>query len=126
MPTKARVGAAVVFGSDGKTIVSTALGNLCYWDAATAKLKRSAAGLGEDIYYLAALSRDGATVAFGDFTGRVLLWDVATAKMMLTLPGHSAQVVALRFAPDGKALISIDANGTIKLWELRRLQETAK
>src|SRR5262249_9139382 len=53
-----------------------------------------------------ALSPDGTTVATGEIEGTVRLWQAATGKPLATLKGHTATVISVAFAPDGKTLAS--------------------
>ncbi len=64
-----------------------------------------------------AASPDGLFLATGEFDTTVKLWDAATGKLLLTLFGHSSQVVSVAFRPDGKTLASASEDGTIKLWD---------
>jgi len=49
--------------------------------------------------------------------------DRSPALDLATLSGHQARVEALAFAPDGKLLVSGDAGGVLKVWDLRTGQE---
>jgi WD40 repeat protein len=41
------------------------------------------------------------------------------------LTGHTNQVAAVAFSPDGKTLASGDRSGAVKLWSVTTLQEVA-
>src|SRR5439155_6990913 len=79
-----------------------------------------------------ALSADGRTLAAGSWGGSLHLWEVATGKLLQSLPGVREWVRAVAFSPDGGLLASTagrsDQSGEIILWdvaagkELRRLQ----
>jgi WD40 repeat protein/serine/threonine protein kinase len=51
----------------------------------------------------------------------VQLWDVPSAKLLATLPGHARGMAALAFAPDGNTLASGDQDGVVKLWDVARV-----
>jgi WD40 repeat protein len=48
----------------------------------------------------------------------VHLWDLSTGCQLHTLKGHSSQVVAIRFTPDRKMLISAAWDNTIRVWDV--------
>jgi WD40 repeat protein len=50
-----------------------------------------------------AFSPDGGTLAASDFSGKVVLWDLATLKEKTTLK-HSRSVRSVSFSPNGKSL----------------------
>jgi WD40 repeat protein/transcriptional regulator with XRE-family HTH domain len=62
-----------------------------------------------------AISPDGQTLAGGDDTGNVELWDMATKQLTSALP-VSGGVTSVAFSPDGKTLATGDKNGSAVLW----------
>jgi WD40 repeat protein len=66
-----------------------------------------------------ALDGKGAQLAIGLSDGTVLLRDVATGEVIVRLQQNGCPVTALAFAPDGARLVSLDANGTIHVWETK-------
>jgi tetratricopeptide (TPR) repeat protein len=77
-----------------------------------------------------ALTPDGRTLAGGGLDRLVRIWDVETGQLRAVLPGHSREVGALVFTPDGQTLVSAASplkfapmyvtGGEIKLWTARR------
>jgi WD40 repeat protein len=67
-----------------------------------------------------AWSPDGRMLAVSGFPGsqRIELWELATGKVRLTLPGHSREVLSLAFSPDGRLCASGSADGTVLIWNL--------
>src|SRR5262249_8961827 len=53
-----------------------------------------------------AFSPDGKTLAMASRERSVLLWDVATGRLLETLKGHSSGVSAVVFSPDGRTLVT--------------------
>ena len=46
-----------------------------------------------------------------------MIWDATTGQVLLTLRGHTLDVVGLSFRPDGRRLASSDLGGSIKIWD---------
>jgi WD40 repeat protein len=116
---------AVAFSPDGKYLASGGWGadfsngTTDLWNIATrtpsAPLTNPGGPTGG--VYSVAYSPDGQTLAVGDQSGTVYLWDTSTGQVTATLtkPG-SSPVVAVRYSPDGQILAAGDQNGTIYLW----------
>jgi WD40 repeat protein/beta-lactamase regulating signal transducer with metallopeptidase domain len=62
-------------------------------------------------------SPDGRALASRGPNHLVRLWDVAAAKELDQLKGHSGRVETIAFAPDGKTIASGSADTTILLWD---------
>jgi WD40 repeat protein len=81
----------------------------------------------------AAFNPDGKRLAIGgkdgqdgeeSQDGRVTLWDVATGRQLLELPGFSGRLTALAFSPDGTRLAAGEqkgGGGKITVWDARPL-----
>jgi len=83
--------------------------------------KAHAGSYGEAMEGLAtAISHDGKLVATGGTDQRVLLWDFATGKLVVTGIGHSGDVTGLSFSPDDKQLVSVGKDGMVFVWNIYR------
>src|SRR5258707_1293263 len=71
-------------------------------------------------YWALALTADGKTLASGGEPNSLRLWDLSGAepKERGTLKGHTARVLALAFAPDGRHVATAHANGTVYVFRL--------
>ncbi|MFF5210492.1 protein kinase [Streptosporangium sp. NPDC000396] len=125
--TDAFTGAAAVLSEDGSTLAIESRRDLEIWDPVR-RVKRGALpldgvkGTSESLF---ALSRDGKLLASSfRSSGKVEIWDVASATKKITLQtGHAiSDRLPLRFSPDGRTL-AVLTNPTIsstllELWDV--------
>jgi RNA polymerase sigma factor (sigma-70 family) len=137
------------FSPDGSTFISyDMLGSLSVWDTATGKLRAdrllntSQPGKDhflDDFRVSAALSPDTKVLAIGTHNwppgqvvdpegGSVQLWNIATGKLLASIPGKWSNVapVNLAFSPDGTVLALGNADGAIRLWDVKAAKEVVK
>jgi WD40 repeat protein len=65
-----------------------------------------------------AFSPDSKLLASASNDETVRVWEVATAKEVLRLPGSSRRVRTIAFSPTDKILAAAGEGGTIALWDL--------
>jgi dipeptidyl aminopeptidase/acylaminoacyl peptidase len=114
----------LAFAPDGKTLACAGdSGALTLYETATGRELRSlttpnAQGLGAVRF-----SPDGRLVAAGYNTSdhkppRLRVWELTTGTVRHEFTGHTGDIAALCFSPDGKRLASGSADTTAVLWDL--------
>ncbi len=68
-------------------------------------------------------SPDGKLLATAGSDKKVILWEAATGKELLTLNGHSKTIEDIAFSPDGRVLATAGDDKTVKLWDALSGQE---
>jgi WD40 repeat protein len=64
------------------------------------------------------LSPDGALIASGGDNGFLTLYSTSTGQRTAECVGHTSEVWAVAFSPEGKALVSGSYDQTIRLWDV--------
>ncbi|HJT78399.1 MAG TPA: WD40 repeat domain-containing protein, partial [Gemmataceae bacterium] len=113
LPNKCHRG-ALAFSPDGEAL-ATSYGDVLVLDAATGKQVRRLPGPGGA--NALSFSPDGRTLAAGYESGTIALWDPATGKNRVPLPGHLERAGSIAFAPDGKTVATGSDDKTARLWE---------
>ena len=53
------------------------------------------------------------------------IWDIRTAKPVITLRSHTWDITAVSFSPDGKLLVTASIDNTLRLWDTASWSELA-
>jgi len=89
--------------------------------------KKSEIGFGAGAPYPVAFSPDGKLLAAGTDRGSLKVWDLAGARFVADLKGHTDELVwTVGFSPDGKFLASGASDRTARVWDLATGKETAR
>jgi WD40 repeat protein len=60
-------------------------------------------------------------VTGGELPDELFVWDVLNGQQVVKLPsGHTDQVRGLSFSPDGRELMSVSNDGTLRVWDFDR------
>ena len=95
------------------------------WDVRQATAAASTRKGHSDSILAAEVAPDGKALATAGYDKQILIWDLATGKVVRPLKDHSDSVYGLAFSPDGKTLASCAADRTVKLWDWTTGKRTA-
>ncbi len=68
--------------------------------------------------YSLAFSPEGASLATGDESGKIQLWDVSSGEELLTLKLGETVIRGIAFSPDGMTLAATSLGSGVQLWDL--------
>jgi len=115
----------LAFSPDGRRIGTVGGGSVKVWDAETgqerftlfqkAKARPNKVAFSPDGRWVAAVIGLGNPAVFGE----VKVWDANTGEEFVSLGGHSGNVTAVAFSPDGQRLASATSLGTVTLWDVQ-------
>jgi len=110
----------IVFGVDGKLIVTGSEVEAGVWNANTGK-KLQRYPTDPEKYcavYAVAFDSKSQHVLMGLLDGSILLWDVAARKKLGTFKGHSQCISTVVFSSDGHLALSSSRDQSVVLWDL--------
>jgi WD40 repeat protein len=110
------ISSPLAFAPDGRTVFLKNHQDILLWDVPASKVRRRFAKAGSPF----ALAPDGKT--FVSISGALLQrWDVESGKALYpdtAERGHTAAVCGVVFTPDGRNVVTIGADETIRVWDL--------
>lgn len=114
----------VAFSGDSKTIASANLNaTVSILDTVTGSEQKGWKTGPREILSIV-LSPDSKQLATGSDTVRV--WEVKSGKKLNSMDGHTANVTALAFSPDGKLLVSGSVDNSVRVWDVETAAQKAK
>ena len=92
------------------------------WNARTGEHLHTLEGHTSGVSCLA-FSPDAPILASGsfDYDNTIRIWDASSGEYLQSLKGHANAVTSVAFSPDGNTLVSGSWDGTVLLWDFRRL-----
>ncbi|CAG9460913.1 unnamed protein product [Pedinophyceae sp. YPF-701] len=109
---------SVAVSQDGEcTLLAGTDSTLRLLDRATGSLLQHYKGHRNDATRMdCALSPSDAHVVCGSEDGRVLVWDLVTAREMMAVQAHEGGVTALCVHPTGEGMLTAGADGKVRVW----------
>jgi eukaryotic-like serine/threonine-protein kinase len=113
---------SVAFSADGKLLAvglsgSGGQGAAIILDSSSGKLGEVRQKLTENNINTVAISPDGTTLAIGNISGTLKLWEIASGSVKQTLEGQDVQTRSVAFSPDGKSVVGGGYGNTVKIWD---------
>ena len=105
----ARVGADTFAVAQGRTV------EIRSW-ADPSRASRTLQGAEAFVVSLA-VSPDGRLIAAGDKDGHIMVWEIASGKLLMKEYAHRFSVWTVAFSPDGTLLASGGFDSTVRLWD---------
>jgi WD40 repeat protein len=103
---------SIAFSRDGRYMISGSIdGTVALWDLFTPTRSIAISPKGDMM-----ATSQGAAIS---------LWDLSTGATtpVIVLSGHTEDVLALAFSPDGNTLVSSGKDDTVRLWDVQRGQQ---
>ena len=116
---------AVAFNPDGKRLVSAGSDAVKVWDLKTGVAVRTLEA-GANRFWQLGLSPDGKRIVCGDLAKRTLkVFDAETGDVLGILLGHTDDILAAAYSPDGKFLAT-GSDKELLLWDAEKLEQVKK
>ena len=110
---------SVSFSPGGQTVASAARHLVYLSNVANGRYSEVASlKWNTDVIQCISFNPDGRMLAFGNFDGRVFLYDVRSRRFRHTLEGHTDSVLSVAFNPSGLIVASAGLDQTVRLWNV--------
>jgi WD40 repeat protein len=107
-----------VFSPDGKRVAAVGQVGVVLLDRVGTEVGRLKLARGQRTITAVAFSPDGKTLAGASLDDATIhRWDIASGTEIAVDEGHQGEISFLAFSADGKRLASVEADGTICVWD---------
>jgi WD40 repeat protein len=109
----------VAFSPDGSKLATAGGSSVKVWDTATGQELLALPHDAISVFaYTIAFSPDGSQLAIGlRFGAGSSVWNVTTGEKEFDLVGHFASVGDITYSPDGRQIVTVSNDRTIRLWD---------
>ena len=125
---------AIAFSPDNKVLAAGGWNaDATLWDVASGEAVGTLKGEDESsippserlLHWISCLafSPDGKLLAAGRDFGHVIVWELASGRILQDLQGHKESPAGIAFSPDGKLLASGSHDRTACLWDIAAIEE---
>jgi len=116
----------VAFHSGGDLFASASMDHTAkLWDLASNRCRQTFRGHVDSVNSVGWQPHGSGVLVTASGDKTVSLWDSRTGLCVQTLYGHANAVSSASFSAQGDAIVSADADGVVKLWDVRLLGERA-
>lgn len=105
------------FNPQGDLLASGGYREVKLWRRVPSLKKAQMAGL-ESVPRALAVSPDSKSVAIGEESGKIKVFDVASGTITRVVAGHTSGVTGLRFVADGTRLVSASLDKSFRIWNM--------
>ncbi len=110
---------AIACHPDGHRFLVSGISGISLWDLAAGRFIREVLPISERRLSAAlAVHPDGQQFAVGVRESAIVLYDLAAGEQRQTFTGHTDEITALAFSPDGRLLYASDSGALIRVWEV--------
>lgn len=109
----------LALSADGRNLLSTGADRIIRWDVSSGAVSQSFEPLGANLWAaVIAFSPSGDSFVSGFNNGTIILRN-AFGEEIRRLNGHTDDIAALTFSPDGQYILSGSADRTVRLWDVQ-------